>query len=213
MSAPRVQSMKKISEKFARQTQSDASSQNRSAGKSSRAGDSILQRRIDSSAAMQLQRQKIDRLYGGSVQRNAGEGELLQDKFNGVLQRQPKKQDESNKTGMPDQLKQGIEFLSGMDMSGLRVHYASPKPAQLNAHAYARGSDIHLAPGQEEHLPHEAWHAVQQRQGRVQPTTEVAGEKINDNDALEREADVMGEKAQRYNKGWLARGATQSGRR
>jgi len=101
---------------------------------------------------------------------------------------------------MPDNLKQGIESLSGFDMSDLRVHHGSAKPAQLNAHAYAQGSDIHLGPGQEKHLPHEAWHVVQQLQGRVQPTTEMGGEKINDDPALEREADAMGAKASRFEK-------------
>ena len=36
------------------------------------------------------------------------------------------------------------------------------QPAQLQAHAYAQGSNIFIAPGQERHLPHEAWHVVQQ---------------------------------------------------
>ncbi|MCF5604479.1 eCIS core domain-containing protein [Pseudomonas syringae] len=68
-----------------------------------------------------------------------------------------------NRTGMPDPLKNGIEHLSGMNMDHVRVHFNSDKPAQLNAHAYAQGSQIHLAPGQEKHLPHEAWHVVQQK--------------------------------------------------
>lgn len=103
-----------------------------------------------------------------------------------------------NDTGMPDSLKAGIESLSGMDMSAVRVHRNSDKPAQLNAHAYAQGTDIHLAPGQERHLPHEAWHVVQQMQGSVQPTAQMkeAGVAINDDVALEREADAMGQKAQ-----------------
>lgn len=107
-----------------------------------------------------------------------------------VAQRKP------NKTGMPDQLKSGIENLSGMSMDHVKVHYASPKPAQLNAHAYAQGSDIHVAPGQEQHLPHEAWHVVQQAQGRVKPTLQMkAGVPVNDDAGLEREADVMGARA------------------
>jgi D-lyxose ketol-isomerase len=65
----------------------------------------------------------------------------------------------------------------------------------MNAHAYAQGTDIHVAPGQEQHLPHEAWHTVQQAQGRVAPTAEVAGQPVNDDVSLEREADVMGNKA------------------
>ncbi len=105
-------------------------------------------------------------------------------------------QKKENKTGLPDRLKNGIENLSGMDMSDTRVHYNSSKPAQLQAHAYAQGNQIHLAPGQEKHLPHEAWHVVQQKQGRVQPTMQMKGKvKINDNAGLEHEADVMGAKA------------------
>jgi hypothetical protein len=49
----------------------------------------------------------------------------------------------------------------------VNVHYGSSQPAQLNAHAYAQGSDIHMGAGQEQHLPHEAWHVVQQQRGRV----------------------------------------------
>ena len=74
---------------------------------------------------------------------------------------------------MPSQLKAGIETLSGVDISGVRVHRNSNKPAQLNALVYAQGNDIHLGPGQERHL-HEAWHVVQQRQGRVRETVQMA---------------------------------------
>jgi hypothetical protein len=52
-----------------------------------------------------------------------------------------------------------------------------------------------VSPGQGSHLPHEAWHVVQQRQGRVQPTLDVGGTPVNDNPGLEHEADVMGAKA------------------
>jgi hypothetical protein len=100
-----------------------------------------------------------------------------------------------NDTGLPDSLKAGIENLSGVSLDGVRVHYDSPEPAQLSALAYTKGSDIHVAPGQEQHLGHEAWHVVQQMQGRVQATTEVRGAAINDDPALEREADVMGSRA------------------
>jgi hypothetical protein len=73
-----------------------------------------------------------------------------------------------NDTGMPDNLKSGVENLSGVSMEDVKVHYNSDKPAQLQAHAFAQGTDIHIAPGQEQHLAHEAWHVVQQKQGRVQ---------------------------------------------
>jgi hypothetical protein len=52
-----------------------------------------------------------------------------------------------NRTGLPDQLKQGIEYNSGLDLSNVRVHYNSARPNQLNAHAFAQGNQIHLAPG------------------------------------------------------------------
>jgi hypothetical protein len=98
-----------------------------------------------------------------------------------------------NNTGLPDPLKTGIEHLSGLAMDDVKVHYNSAKPAQLQAHAYAQGTAIHIAPGQEKHLPHEAWHVVQQKQGRVKPTLQLKGKiNVNDNEGLEREADVMG---------------------
>jgi hypothetical protein len=97
---------------------------------------------------------------------------------------------------LPDNVKQGVESLSGISMDDVKVHYNSAKPAQLNAHAYAQGTDIHLASGQEKHLPHEAWHVVQQKQGRVQPTTMMKAKvPINDDQVLEKEADVMGARA------------------
>lgn len=104
-------------------------------------------------------------------------------------------QRQENKTGMSNQLKSGIETLSGVNMNDVKVHYNSAKPAQLNAHAYAQGTDIHVGPGQEKHVPHEAWHVVQQKQGRVKPTMQMQGVNINDNKSLETEADVMGSKA------------------
>jgi hypothetical protein len=100
-----------------------------------------------------------------------------------------------NPMGVPDPLKARIESLSGMDLSDVRVHTSSDKPAQLQALAYTRGNDIHLAPGQERQLAHEAWHVVQQRQGRVRPTVRTNGVAINDDPALEKEADSMGAKA------------------
>jgi hypothetical protein len=93
-------------------------------------------------------------------------------------------------------LKSGIESLSGFSLDDVKVHYNSPEPAQLKAHAFAQGTDIHMAPGQEKHLPHEAWHVVQQKQGRVKPTMQMKGKvNVNDDAGLEKEADVMGERA------------------
>ncbi|MEM8998818.1 MAG: DUF4157 domain-containing protein [Bacteroidota bacterium] len=105
-------------------------------------------------------------------------------------------QKKPNNTGLPENLKTGIENLSGYSMDDVKVHYNSGKPAQLNAHAYAQGTDIHVASGQEKHLPHEAWHVVQQKQGRVKPTMQMKSKlNVNDDTSLEKEADVMGNMA------------------
>ncbi len=81
-------------------------------------------------------------------------------------------------------------------MDDVKVHYNASAPAQLNAHEYAQGVEIHLAQGEEKHLPHEAWHVVKQTQGRVQPTMQMEGSlDINDNTELEKEGDVMGAQA------------------
>ncbi len=119
------------------------------------------------------------------------EDEPLQGKFEEPVQKR-------NETGLPDHLKTGIEALSGYSLDDVRVHYDSDRPATVQALAYTQGTDIHVAPGQERHLPHEAWHVAQQMAGRVQPTTEIDGVPVNDSVELEREADAMGAKANDY---------------
>lgn len=124
-----------------------------------------------------------------TVQRAEDDEEGLQMKADTVFQQKP------NNTGLPDNLKAGVESLSGFSMDDVKVHYNSSQPATVQALAYTQGTDIHVAPGQERHLPHEAWHVAQQLAGRVEPTTEVGGMQVNDNIGLEHEADVMGTKA------------------
>ena len=58
----------------------------------------------------------------------------LQAMANNYSTSQPIQQKE-NKTGLPDNLKTGIENLSGYSMNDVKVHYNSDKPAQLQAHA------------------------------------------------------------------------------
>ncbi|HET8843999.1 MAG TPA: DUF4157 domain-containing protein [Ktedonobacteraceae bacterium] len=100
-----------------------------------------------------------------------------------------------NRTGLPDHLKTGIERLSGSSLDDVQVHYNSSKPTQINALAYTQGRDIYVGPGQESHLAHEAWHAVQQKQGLVGKTALIKGIAVNNDQKLEKEADVMGEHA------------------
>ncbi|MFN8393460.1 MAG: DUF4157 domain-containing protein [Bacteroidia bacterium] len=142
---------------------------------------STLQRKLQSQANSSAQVRQLKRL-GTLMSANAT-----------ALQRK------KNDTGLPDNLKSGIENLSGHSMDDVKVHYNSSQPAQLNAHAYAQGTDIHIGPGQEQHLPHEAWHVVQQKQGRVQPTMQLKEKvPVNDDPGLENEADVMGSKAMSF---------------
>lgn len=124
-----------------------------------------------------------------TVQRVEDDAEGVQMKSDTVCQQKP------NNTGLPDNLKAGVESLSGFSMDDVKVHYNSSQPATVQALAYTQGTDIHVAPGQEMHLPHEAWHVAQQLAGRVEPTTEVGGMPVNDNIDLEHEADVMGARA------------------
>ncbi len=100
-----------------------------------------------------------------------------------------------NDTGLPDRLKTGVEALSGLSMDDVKVHYGSSKPAQIQALAYAQGTDIHVGPGQERHLPHEAWHVVQQKQGRVKTSLQNKHNILCSDPALESEADLMGLRA------------------
>ncbi|MBP1202738.1 hypothetical protein JOD97_000752 [Duganella sp. 1411] len=157
---------------------------------------------LEETAPAQLVEDEDETLQGkfATVQRAQfdEEEDPLQGKFSGYAPAQLADSQEArpNNTGLPDNLKAGIENLSGMSMDHVKVHYNSSQPAQLNAHAYAQGSDIHVAPGQERHVPHEAWHVVQQAQGRVKPTLQMkGGVPLNDNTGLEIEADLMGEKA------------------
>jgi hypothetical protein len=140
------------------------------------------------SPRMIAQRAQIDAAFGDAAQRAEDLGALEEDE---PMQAKA----DPGHGGLPGGLQAGIQALSGMDVSDVQVHRNSSQPAQLNALAYAQGNDIHLAPGQEQHLPHEAWHVVQQRQGRVEPTMQMAGVAVNDDAGLEEEADRMGAQA------------------
>ena len=140
--------------------------------------------------------QKIASSKAAFVLDSSSQGESLQRKA-GLTDNaaQLEESPQPNNTGMSDNLKAGIESLSGFSMDDVRVHYNSSKPATVQALAYTQGTDIHVAPGQEKCLPHEAWHVAQQMAGRVSPTTNINGMPVNDIAALEHEADVMGERA------------------
>lgn len=93
-----------------------------------------------------------------------------------------------NSTGLPDRLKARLERMSGLSMDDVRVHFRSPVPSRLEALAFTEGTHIHVGPGEEKHLPHEAWHVVQQKEGRVRPTMVLNGVAANLDPNLERDA-------------------------
>ncbi|WP_215907131.1 hypothetical protein [Kordia aestuariivivens] len=63
---------------------------------------------------------------------------IVQQKQIDAMHSQIPVQKKKNNTGLPNTLKSGMENLSGHSMDDVKVHYNSSKPAQLNAHAYAK---------------------------------------------------------------------------
>lgn len=163
-----------------------------------------LQRRADGGPVVQRLAHFRNLADGGAVQRAALEDEEpLQGRFapaTGAMQRQAD-EDEALQAkparagGLPAQIQHTMQMMSGVNLGDVNVHYNSPQPAQVGAHAFAQGRDIHVATGQEGNLAHEAWHIAQQRQGRVAPTRMLGEVAINDDPALEAEADQMAARA------------------
>lgn len=158
--------------------------------------DELLQGKF----ALQRSTKEDDELLQGKFASQRAEDdddELLQGKFDTAQQRS------NNQTGIPGEIKQKMENSLGADFSSVRVHPESAKAPEVGALAYTQGTDIHFAPGQfkpdtttgQQLLGHELAHVVQQQKGLVQPTTEIEGMAVNDDVALEHEADVLGEKA------------------
>ncbi len=116
--------------------------------------------------------------------------------FAGDANEAPPTNPSSNPNGLPIELVDGFLATTGHDLSNVLVHKNSDQPQKMGALAYAQGNDIYLGTGQEEHLGHEAAHIVQQREGRVTATTEIAGLPVNDSPELEHEADALARQAE-----------------
>ena len=145
------------------------------------------------------------------------EDDTLQGKFDGAIQREEDEeegmqmkaaepvQEQKNETGIPNEVKQKMEDSFGTDFSDVRVRPESSQAPEVGALAYTQGTDIHFAPGQfkpetsagQQLIGHELTHVIQQAEGRVQPTIEIGGMPVNDNEGLEHEADVLGAQAAR----------------
>lgn len=90
------------------------------------------------------------------------------------------------------------------DFSGVRV-FQDDQAQEAGARAFARGTDLHFAPGEysphssggQALLGHELAHVAQQAEGRVSSPAQNFGGSIKEDPALEREADIMGDRAAR----------------
>ncbi|MCP4147604.1 MAG: DUF4157 domain-containing protein [bacterium] len=136
------------------------------------------------------------------------EEETAQGKFTAQMKEeeetaQGKVQGSIGPTGIPVGVQDRMENSFNTDFSEVRVHTASAKATEVGALAYTRGNDVHFAPGNYKPeteggrslLGHELTHVKQQREGRVEPTTEIGGMPLNNDPSLEKEADDMGHKA------------------
>ncbi len=105
------------------------------------------------------------------------------------------------------------------DFSDVQVTKDSDEATQMGAQAFAQGNKIHFAPGNykphstegQELIGHELAHVVQQKQGRVKATTQAKGAPVNDDPALEKEADLMGKKAAESEEGLINVSAHSAG--
>ena len=118
---------------------------------------------------------------------------------------------------IPAPLRSQMESAFNANFANVKIHEGN-HVGDVGAIAYTQGNDIHFAPGQfnpdmrsgQALIGHELAHVLQQRQGRVKPTTQINGLPVNDQSALEQEADVLGQKAaQMKNPATLQRQETQ----
>ena len=89
-------------------------------------------------------------------------------------------------TAIPAYLKSQAERKSGCDLSNVKVHYNSTKPADYQAVGIAQKNTLHLAPFHENKIKHEVVHIVQQKQNTF-PVCQQRGSVVSDS-RLEQEA-------------------------
>jgi antitoxin component HigA of HigAB toxin-antitoxin module len=104
---------------------------------------------------------------------------------------------------MPEEVQANMEHSFGEDFSDVQIHDNSTKAEDLGAKAFTQGKDVHFAPGEfqpdskegQELIGHELTHVVQQKECKVHGS-EVHGKKmVNQDPALEKEADDAGKLA------------------
>ena len=147
------------------------------------------------------QRPTAGRASAGSPARtNYHVQQHMPNRLAGPGQSKPAAQPKANNTGLPGGLVNKMEKVFKTDMSHLDVRVNSKEPAKVDAIATAQGNRVDIAPGHynpntskgQSLIAHEAWHTIQQAQGRVKPTMQAKGKAINNDRGLEAEADRMG---------------------
>jgi hypothetical protein len=109
--------------------------------------------------------------------------------------------------GLPKELRLQMEDSLGHDFSTVQIVRDSQEALASGAEAFAAGDTLHFAPGfynpasaeGRALIGHELAHIVQQREGRVQASSEVNGMPLNDDHGLESEAASLGAKAAENN--------------
>jgi hypothetical protein len=120
-----------------------------------------------------------------------------------TIQKKESQTNTNTTSSLPQDVKGKMEHSFSTDFSNVKIHSGSSKANEIGADAYTQGNEIHFAPGKfdphgntgQQLLAHELTHVVQQRNGKVKPTTQNNGLAINDDHSLEKEADELGAKA------------------
>lgn len=108
-----------------------------------------------------------------------------------------------NQTGLPTDVLGKMEGFFQQDFSAVRVHADSSRADHLGARAFAQGNQVHFGPGEfqprsaggKQVIGHELAHVVQQGQGKVGGGSGTGGTRVNQDPALESEADRLGARA------------------
>ncbi|MCU0430829.1 MAG: DUF4157 domain-containing protein [Cytophagaceae bacterium] len=104
---------------------------------------------------------------------------------------------------MPEEVQAKMENSFGEDFSDVAIHDNSAQAEDLGAKAFAQGKDVHFAPGEfqpntkqgQELIGHELTHVVQQKDGKVHGSEVHGKDMVNQDPALEKEADDAGKLA------------------
>ena len=170
--------------------------------------DELLQGKF----ATQMQEEDDELLQGKFTTQMQGEDEeeLLQGKFVSQLHAEPisapgGEPAHDDKTGLPDDVRQGMEEAIGGNFSSVQFVTESKKAEEVGALAFTQGKNVEFAPGQFkpdttaglELIGHELTHVDQQDKGTVEPTMEIGEMLVNDDKSKETEADDKGKAAAR----------------